>query len=225
MKKNIAAILSFLVIVMINACTSKKNSIIWVNSFKSECSGGAGKMLCLSVHKGPSIDNPIWENFYANIDGFSFEPGYFQQIEVKEEIIDKNQVPADGSSIKYTLIKVLKKLKDSRYTLNDIWIAQNINGVPIEQKDKLPTMEINLYKMQVFGNNSCNEYTGGIEKLTELEIQFGVIATTRKMCLNMNVADEFDKALNRSITYKLENLNLIFSDKSGNETISFIKGD
>lgn len=226
MKNNIATVLSFLVIVIIiNACTSSKNSFYWVNSFKSECSGGAGEMQCLSIHRGTSMNNPSWEYFYANINGFSFEPGFFQKIKVKEEKIDESQVPADASSIKYTLIKVMKKNMDSRYILNDIWIAQDIYGVPIGQKDELPRMEINFAKMQVFGNNSCNEYTGKIEKLTSSEIQFGTIATTRKMCLDMNIADDFDRALNSSITYKLENLKLIFLDKVGNETISFKKGD
>ena len=75
-------------------------------------------MPVLNIYKGENLNDPEWENFYANIEGFEFEEGYLQKIEVKEEKLDKSQVPADASTIKYTLVNVLEKQKDLRTELN-----------------------------------------------------------------------------------------------------------
>jgi len=212
---------------LVFACTStkKSNSIYWVSGIKTECSAGAGKMQCLNVHKDENLENPNWEYFYSNIEGFEFETGYLQKIEVKVEELDKANVPADASSLKYTLVKVLEKQKDTRLFLHDIWVAIRINGNPINRMTASPRMEINLSSMQVMGNNSCNDYSGRIEKITASEIKFGNIAATEKMCLKMEVADRFDQSLNNSVSYKREDLKLMFYDAQGNESLAFLKVD
>lgn len=214
-----------LTLLFFTSCTSTKNSVVWVNSVKSECSGGAGKMQCISIYRGETINDSSWELFYQNIDGFNFEPGYFKKIEIQEEHLDKSKVPADASSIKYVFIKTLDKKVDKRFVLNDFWISTSINGNSISHLTTLPLMEINLSKMQIFGSNGCNNYTGKIESITSSRIQFGNIASTKKMCRDMTISDMFDKALNKSVAYKLKNTELTFYDQDGNETINFMKVD
>ncbi|MCO5234226.1 MAG: DUF4377 domain-containing protein [Chitinophagales bacterium] len=48
-----------------------------------------------------------WENFYSQIEGFSYEKGYEYKLLIKEEKIENP--PADGSNIRYILVKILSK--------------------------------------------------------------------------------------------------------------------
>jgi len=70
-----------------------------------DCTGVA-PMKCLQVKEKESES---WQNFYSNIEGFTYEPGYEYILKVKTEKIANP--PADASSIKYTLIKQVSKIK------------------------------------------------------------------------------------------------------------------
>jgi|GEM_PF-103024 len=230
MKINIlkASIMSLLTLVLLQTCAIPKNlnqnnRIFWVSGLKSECSAGAGKMQCLQVHRGESIDAPQWENFYAHIEGFQFEEGLLQKIEVKEEHLDKSRVPADASSIKYTLVKVLEKQQDLRTVLNGNWTLQSLNNHPLNKMTPLPTMAIDLSKMQISGSNGCNTYFGEIESLAPAKIKLGNVGSTKKMCRDMRVADEFDSALNSINTYQVKGSNVIFFSENGEKVLSFMK--
>ncbi|MBT2622295.1 MULTISPECIES: DUF4377 domain-containing protein [Chryseobacterium] len=71
----------------------------------ADCTGVA-PMKCLQVKEKASEN---WTNFYSNIEGFTYEPGYEYVLKVKTEKIANP--PADGSSIKYTLINQVSKTK------------------------------------------------------------------------------------------------------------------
>ena len=79
--------------------------------------------------------------------------------------------------------------------------------------------------MKVFGNNSCNNYTAEIKEVSDTQIVFGNIASTKKMCRKMEVADRFDKAISKVSAYKIDGLNLILLDNNGEEVLAFLKGD
>ena len=70
---------------------------------KGDCYG-MRPMKCMQVKKEKATE---WSNFYSAIEGFDYEPGYTYVIRVKEKKI-KNP-PADGSSIRYILKKVISK--------------------------------------------------------------------------------------------------------------------
>ncbi|PTT37503.1 hypothetical protein DBR28_09820, partial [Chryseobacterium sp. HMWF028] len=55
-------------------------------------------MKCMQVKESTSAE---CTNFYSNIEGFTYEPGYEYVLKVKTEKI--TNPPADASSIKYTL--------------------------------------------------------------------------------------------------------------------------
>lgn len=219
----------FFTIVLISAtlflqsCSTSKT--FWVNSTKSECSAGAGNTQCILISKDESIKNTQWEFFYSNIEGFNFKYGYFQKIKVKISELNKSEVPADASSLKYSLIKVVEEIQDNRIKLNDIWVAKLIFGEKINQNNNLPILEINIAKMQVIGNDGCNHYSGVINVLTETEISFSNIASTRKMCADMAIPNTYNKALSITSNYSLIGTNLIFFDNEGNQTIELIKVD
>ncbi|WP_273008002.1 DUF4377 domain-containing protein [Chryseobacterium sp.] len=77
-----------------------------IGSQTVDCSAGAGRMKCMQVKENASEN---WSNFYSNIEGFTYEPGYEYVLKVKTEKIANP--PADASSIKYTLIEQVSKTK------------------------------------------------------------------------------------------------------------------
>ncbi|PIE41652.1 MAG: meta domain protein [Gammaproteobacteria bacterium] len=214
---------------VIQSCATSTKTL-WVSGIKTRCSTGIQQIQCLNVHKGENLNNPDWQNFYASIEGFRFEHGYLQKIEVKEIHLDPDQFPADGSSIKYKLVRVLEKQKAIQpsmpdQNLHDIWNVISINGNVIHQASRRPSMEINLTEMRVFGNDSCNEYAGEIKSITENRIKLDDFMTTLMMCEEMEVADAFSEAISQVAFYKLEGLTLTLMNENKAELLTFLKGD
>ncbi|MGO2358053.1 DUF4377 domain-containing protein [Mesonia sp.] len=197
----------------------------WVNSYKKECSGGAGKMHCLLISKSENLEDASWEFFYSSIKDFRFKPGYFQQIKVEETQLDLKSVLADASSIQYRLIETLKEEEDIRFGLNDIWVVENINENPIAKGENHPRLEINLSKMKVYGNDSCNELSGDIATFSVDKISFENMSLTRKMCRDMKTPSAFNKALLSVRGFHRENLKLRLYDEDDNEVLQLQKTD
>lgn len=89
---------------MPNSSAENEKTMI-IASQTVDCTGVA-PMKCLQVKEKES-DN--WGNFYSNIEGFTYEPGFEYVLKVKTEKIENP--PMDGSSIKYTLVKQVSKTK------------------------------------------------------------------------------------------------------------------
>jgi len=220
LKKLPAITLMAILVASCNSTESEQTTTFWVNSLKTECDAGAGTAQCLQVYKGDSLNNAQWSLFHASIDGFKFQPGYLQKIKVKAIQLNTNEVPADGSLKTYQLVEVLEKQSDPKTVLNDIWALTHINGHGFETPNT-PSLEINLTKMQAFGSDGCNNFSGRITKLDYNALTFGPLASTRKMCADMGVADQFNQALIKTETYKHEQLTLYLYDKTGKELLRF----
>lgn len=78
---------------------------IYLNHHKIECQGEALLLCMLSK----SELNEDWQYFYDGIEGFNFEWGYTYKLRVK--VTEISNPPADGSSVEYSLLEVLKKEK------------------------------------------------------------------------------------------------------------------
>ena len=223
-----------LLLATLNSCVATKipsstPQIYWVNGIKVSCTGVA-PMQCLQIQKGDTMVPGKWQNFYSGIDGFNFQSGYIYKLSIKEEKLDPLKVPADGSSIKFKLIEVLEKKPDPKFRINDIWALEAIKGEPValqELNDKMetPAIEIQLSDMRIMGSDGCNRFQGQITGLDEEKIIFGPLAGTMKMCMNMEIPDNFNKSMNQVKKYKVENLKLYFFDKNGTETLRFKKVD
>jgi len=212
------------------ACTSQAGPgehIYWVNSLKVPCVGIAPSH-CIQVCKG---ENPTeWKAFHASIEGFEFEPGYVYKLIVQEEELDKAEVRADVSSIAYTLVKVLQKEKDARLVLHDIWVLESLNNKAIDpgtdqEHLERPRLEIQVGEMKYYGTDGCNNYFGGIIELGESVLRFGIGAGTRKICPDMEVADEYNRTLPEVKSYKVKDLKLQLFDASGKAVMQFQKAD
>lgn len=115
--------------------------------------------------------------------------------------------------------------KNTNMLLHDIWASTHINDETTSDSENIPTLEINITEMKVFGTDGCNNFTGDIKNVTSKTIEFGALASTRKMCANMETPDKFNQALNKIVSYKRENLNLYFFDSEGEKILSLKKVD
>jgi heat shock protein HslJ len=222
----------FSLVLSANACSSQPGPdehIYWVNSTKVPCVGVAPTN-CLQVFKGEILDPSEWEFFHAPIEGFEFETGYVYKLLVREEKLAEEELPADASSIRFTLVKILQKEKDNRLVLNDIWVLEILNGKVIKagantELSERPRLEIHVGEMKYDGTDGCNNYFGGIIELGEARLRFGIGAGTRRMCPDMQVADEFNRTLPLVNSYQVKDLKLQLFDADGNEVMQFQKTD
>ena len=71
-----------------------------------DCYGAHAQQKCLQVKENGAYN---WQLFYGRIEGFTYEQGYEYELLVKREKVANP--PADGSSLKYTLVKEVSKTK------------------------------------------------------------------------------------------------------------------
>lgn len=206
-----------LILFSVNISLSQKNSTYWINSMQTECNKGAGQGMCILVQKSETIDPNNWQLFYATIEGFEYEPGFFQKVELREDIIPENEVAADASNIKFTMIRQIEKVADPIWEINGEWVVQKLLGEEIDQQGQLPTVIINLNEMRVSGTNGCNNYTGSIKFISSDTFSSGPMASTRKMCVEMTIPDLFDKLFFIPWNYELTNDTFFIKDKEGEE--------
>lgn len=205
---------------------AEDEAIYWVNSLRADCMGVA-PMSCLQVQEGGALKQEGWQLFYSSIEGFSYEAGYVYKLLLRKESLPLDQVPADASSIKYSLVSILEKAADATLRLNDIWALERIQGelLSLEEGMVRPQLEIYLRDMKLMGNDGCNQFFGSIKTLSADSIAFGPIAGTRKFCQEMNLPDRFNLKMSQVSHYKINNLALHFFDLEGEEVLVFRKVD
>ncbi|GJH40187.1 hypothetical protein RCZ04_07370 [Capnocytophaga sp. HP1101] len=208
-------------VAMVLGSCGTNTTVYWVNSTKLDCSAGAGKMECLQVYKGDDLSNAQWEAFYAPIEGFAFEEGFFKKIEVSEQPL--KDVPADAPSVAYTLVREVEKVKDPRFDLQGEWKLVSMGGMTIVAEAQ-PVLNINIREMKVNGADSCNRFMGSIKTFTDKELVFGELASTLMLCAEkMNVADAFGVAMQKVKQYELKDEQLLLTDAQGGVLLTFTK--
>lgn len=217
-----------LTVFMLQACSTKKNAnletqIMWVSGYKTECDAGAGKKQCLIVSKTTDLAEAKWEYFYNNIDGFNFEDGLLQKIEVKVEEMNINKIAVDRSSLKYSLLKVLEKKEDNRMDLQGEWILNKLNGANLATGADMMHVKIDLNKNQFSGNNGCNSFSGVINNVTFDKLTFDNVTSTLRDCMDTPIPDEFDAAVKNIDRHKVNNNTLTFYNVEKKELLSFTK--
>lgn len=203
-------------------------STYWVNSQRVPCTG-VGEQRCLQVKKGGNLEMGEWQNFYASIEGFDYEPGYVYQLRVRETPRPE-PVPADASSIVYTLEEVIEKRLDSKLRLNDIWALERVGITDIGNEDlpqgiERPTIEFQLVEKRVGGTNGCNNFSGELLEVGERKLKLGPLAMTRKACMGSNIPDRVTSALNKVSGYQLDGLKLSLLNEAGAEILRYRKVD
>ena len=121
MKNIIKLILSVSMLSVLAQCKPTSNSVSTTADVKTfivasqtvDCTGVA-PMKCLQVKEKQS---DRWANFYNNIEGFTYEPGFEYILKVKTE--KATNTPADASSIKYTLVQQVSRTKKIKKSLSE----------------------------------------------------------------------------------------------------------
>lgn len=231
--KNYLLLFPLLALIGCPASTEKaaetKQEIFWVNSLKVPCTGVA-PMHCLQIQRGNNLQEGKWEVFYSDIEGFDYQTGDIYKLLVKIEELKPEEVPADGSSLRYTLVEILEKKPDPGLRLHDIWAVERIQGIPFKMKqenskNERPVLEIHLADKKILGNDGCNQFFGEIAKLTDTAIQFDKIGGTEMACPDMTTPQQFTAGLSQTASYKIGGLKLYFFNKKGEEVLSFQKVD
>lgn len=216
---------------MISCGTMQKNNTneetLWVNSTKVPCEGVA-PMHCLEVQRGETLEVNKWQLFYSGIEGFTFEPGNIYKLKVKKEELEPDEIPADASSVKYTLVEVLSKKQDATLRLHDIWVATSLNGKELTFKNEKnrPRLEFKIAERKIYGKGVCNRFFGTIEKVSETQLEISdKMGSTMMACPKMDIETSFLQTLPKVKTYKIKNNQLTLFDTENKEIIRFKKVD
>ena len=203
--------------------TTPETKTLWINSAKVDCVG-VGPMQCLQVKYS---SEEAWSNFYQDIEGFTYEPGFIYEISVERIQLDPSNVPADASSIRYKLLEVISKKPDELLRLNDIWALTAIADtvVTIEDGKTVPYIELSTRQMTILGSDGCNNLKGSIKQISNSGITFGPIMSTRKACLDMDGPNAFNAALNAVQQYRQELGQLHLMDDNKQVLLTFKKVD
>jgi len=211
-------------ILFLSCSAGEKNQeqhVYWVNSTKVSCVGLAPTK-CLQIQKSENLDPAVWEAFHGSIHGFEYQAGYIYKIVVKERHLDSLDLPADASSIEFTLVEILEKRQDLKLRINDIWVAMEIKGDTLVADTvdlALPQLEINVGEMRYMGSDACNNFNGGIIELDDTTIRFGIAAGTRMMCMDMTIPDLFNASLPEVMTWAIKENHLQLFDSDGKEVM------
>jgi heat shock protein HslJ len=163
-----------------------KSQVIYVKESKEPCTGVA-PMECLQI-KG--VNDADWSNLYTNINGFKYTPGYRYKLKVR--ITPVKNPPADGSSIKYTLTKVLEKKRisnsnQSAAITSKKWVLVKMDDDNIS--DAKIWIELDATKKRVSGNSGCNGMMGTYT-IAGNNITFSKMAGTLMACDNTSMQRE-----------------------------------
>lgn len=107
------------------------------------------------------------------------------------------------------IIQTHSMVVDSEHTLFNNWKIIKIKG--LDKVSINPTIEFKQEESGVSGFAGCNSFNGSFE-LKGKEIKFGPIASTRKMCQDMSVEDQFTKILTEVARYEVVKRELYLYD-------------
>ncbi|WP_157757695.1 DUF4377 domain-containing protein [Pseudalgibacter alginicilyticus] len=111
--KKTSILLSLLILLNLSCSTNDSDATVslWVDSERIDCIGEA-EQTCYKVQESSIIDEANWHLLYDSIQDFDeqYETGYIYRISVIKINIDNP--PADGSSMKYILNRVISKELD-----------------------------------------------------------------------------------------------------------------
>ncbi len=107
-------IIMFTSALLLGSCITSQQTENWVVASEMGDCTGVMPQKCLLVKKPGQTE---WEYIYHGIEGFDYTPGYEYVLEVRTEEIENP--PADGSTVKYVLVKQKSKQQKTSDYLPD----------------------------------------------------------------------------------------------------------
>ncbi len=111
----------------------------------------------------------------------------------------------------------------TKHALSGPWILVRLNENPVNRKDQLPTLEMNIADQRIFGSDGCNNYTAPLLNATEKQIKFGVMMASEKACRDMTLSEGYNAAMQKVESYKIAGNMLTLFDATGKELLAFMK--
>ncbi len=113
--------------------------------------------------------------------------------------------------------------------LHDIWVLTHINGEEIDKnhfnENGAPVCEFYVKEERVSGFAGCNNFNGNFTMIGKNELQFGMMAMTRKMCPQMEMEERISKIISdQRIKYQIQKLTLSLENEDGT-SLTFQKTD
>jgi heat shock protein HslJ len=183
---------------------------------------GAGPMTCLQVAE--SADGP-WTLFYDPIDGFTHEPGYLYELKVSVSQ-RPTPVPADASSLSYTLVEVVSKTAagDSAVTpaaaadpLTGSWtlVSYGDLSAPVAVPEGVE-VTATFAGGRVSGSGGCNRY-GASYTLDGATLTIEAASSTMMACEEpmMRMETAYLAALGQVTGYRMQDGKLLLTYGSG----------
>ena len=160
-----------------SAVPSSTEKTVWVGPWLVDCTGVAPQT-CLLVKEAPA---EAYRIFYGEIEGFDYVEGNEYQLTVNEEQI--KDPPADGSTIKWTLVSVDSQTPASADLEDTLWGLVSYSGPEGLMIDVLDgsTVTAQFAGGQVSGTSGCNTYTGAAV-VNGSKLQIGPLASTMMFC-------------------------------------------
>ncbi|MBB6459148.1 META domain-containing protein [Flammeovirga kamogawensis] len=149
-----------LIAALFSSCATSKqptanHKTMVIGAQQVDCTG-VGPQKCYQVKEGDATE---WSNFYGAIEGFDYNEGTEYVVEVAVSNVENP--PADASSLKYKLVKILKETEKPFVKINGTWVISTLNG---EVTDPMKTYIIfDTNKNSIFGFAGCNGLNGQME--------------------------------------------------------------
>ncbi|MEN8787357.1 MAG: DUF4377 domain-containing protein [Flavobacteriales bacterium] len=197
--------------------------IIWVYSFTESCMG-IGPMRCLQIQENDTVSENSWTNLHDGIEGFTFEPGTRKKLIIKQIQLKANEVPADASSIKRILVKVIDSVALPNEQLDGKWMPSKILGIPSNDLNSFGGF-IEILGNQLSGTDGCNQINGSINKQSVATFKMGGIVQTKRMCAPeiMKYSDLFTKNLSQAYDYSITDNVLSLRNTEGITLAEFMR--
>lgn len=126
----------------------------------------------------------------------------------------------DGKE-KLTFIKVDPKQPNP--ALGGKWMNIKIKEDSIQKFNDTPELTIDLDNMMIAGKDGCNNFNASINTVTSEVLKFDAIASTKMMCPEMELSNQFLNALRTTVTYKIKGDKLILFDHNQEQVLVFKK--
>lgn len=184
--------LFFLTLICLSGCaygdvfkpTPEPVETMYVGPQRLPCENPYRNNECLQIRQ--SFDAQ-WELYKGNITGLQYEPGYSYQLEVQKDKISKPDV--DAPEIQWVLYRLVSKSKVGEATKEPV-ILQGItwnlvqygslNALTDAKGEPKPSIFFQA-DGHITGSSICNKFNGTFSVDND-RIQFGSLASTKKMC-------------------------------------------
>lgn len=197
----LALLVIFAVTAIAQDDTDPNETIIHIAPMLQSCTGVAPQD-CMIVR---FEDEDELSFFYDSIEGFTFEEGFEYTLLVN--ITERDNVPADASSLQYELVEVLQQFPAS--ISDKVWELQSLN----EENIKAPSQYTLLVTEDgVVLKADCNTVQANLT-LNPFDIE--TTTSTKVMCPPESLDSEYLEALNAATMMSVENGELIIQSTEG----------